>query len=369
MNQFGLAHYVPILRWKQAERTALSRLYEDDSKNVTPLIEVVPENFVRKVPKAPTVTLSMDDVINKMGWQISKCWGERPFYIDLSLISAETLYQGHNHFLTLLSQYASTLRLSLIPVVGIRKDGEYLSAVLDAIRIHNQGACLRLTEEDIKRSTLPKEISTLLSVLKTAPESVDLMVDFKNAQQNIPKFDGLCKILPNIDKWRNYIVAGGAFPEDLSGLKKNDIHRLPREEWTWWREQAINKQTARRFPLYSDYTIQYPKYRDRKGPMNYSASIRYTSENDWVIMRGESVFAEDGPGAGQWPANAALLCQQQEYCGNNFSYGDGYIKEKSAAYDKPGSATTWLGAGINHHMTFVVRQLAMLFAVSAAALS
>ena len=69
------------------------------------------------------------------------------------------------------------------------------------------------------------------------------------------------------------------------------------------------------------------------------------------------------------PANAQLLCERPEYSGDNFSYGDKYIKEMISQYDNPGSPTTWLKAGINHHMTFVVRQLATLAGTSTVALS
>jgi Beta protein len=42
---FGPSHYVPILRWKQAERFALHYLHEEDRKRITPLIELTPLTF------------------------------------------------------------------------------------------------------------------------------------------------------------------------------------------------------------------------------------------------------------------------------------------------------------------------------------
>jgi hypothetical protein len=369
MIQFDPTHYVPILRWKRAEQTALAQLYEHDSICLTPLVELVPENFELKDAKEHITKLSIDEVINKVVGQLCRYWGERPFFIDLWLPSPHILTQGPNHFLAMLGQYASILKLSLIPVTGIARDDPYQSAVRTVISIHNQGACLRLTHDDIKRPTLAKDINTILSFLELSPELVDLIVDLKIIDQSAPKFNTLCKLVPSIGKWRNFIIASGAFPEDLSGLRKNDIYRLPRTDWISWRDQAMVRPSVMRLPIYSDYTIQYPQYQHRTGPLNYSASIRYTADDYWVIMRGESVFAEDSPGRVQWPANALLLCEQPEYCGDSFSYGDSYIKEKSGEYDKPGNTTTWLRAGINHHMTFVVRQISTLFGSSAVASS
>lgn len=51
-----------------------------------------------------------------------------------------------------------------------------------------------------------------------------------------------------------------------------------------------------------------------------------------------------------------------EYRGAAFSAGDAYIFDKANHPTPTGNARTWLQAGFNHHMTFVVRQIASLFA-------
>jgi len=371
MNRFNSMSYVPILRWKRAEQSALAKLYERDRICVTPLVELVPENFEQKDAEGNINRLTVSEVVNKVGRQIFQYWGERQFFVDLWLLSPDHIDQGPSDFLTQLSRYASTLSLSLIPVTGIARDGAYQSAVRAAVKMHNQGACLRLTRDDIERASLAQDINNLLSDLKISMESVDLVIDFQIIDRSVPEYKTLCKLLPSIDKWRNFIVASGAFPQDLMKWKKNDIYRdCLRNDWISWRDQAISRRSVVRFPIYSDYTIQYPQYRGRIEQSNYSASIRYTADEYWVIMRGEGVLNDGGPGASQWPANALLLCEQPEYkcCGDIFSYGDKYIKEKSGKYDKPGSARTWLQAGINHHMTFVVRQIATLLDSSTVAL-
>jgi len=369
MNKFGSTHYVPILRWKLAEKTALAQLYKHDSTCLTPLVELVPENFIRKDAKSGKITkLSTNEVINKVVGQLAKYWGERPFFIDLWLLSPDTLTQGSSHFLAMLGQYASILKLSLIPVTGIARDGTYQSAVHTVLRTHNHGACLRLSLEDIKRPTLAEDINTLLTFLELSPELVDLIVDFQITDQSAPTFNALCRLIPNINRWRNFIVASGAFPEDLSGLQKNDIHRIGRTDWISWRDQVATKPPIPRIPIYSDYTIQHALYLKRIGRAHYSASIRYTGEDYWIIMRGEDVFKRDGLGFEQWPAQAILLCDLPEYCQETFSEGDEYIKQMSLQRKKTGNIVTWLRAGFNHHMTFVARQLASLHGSSIAAL-
>jgi hypothetical protein len=119
-----------------------------------------------------------------------------------------------------------------------------------------------------------------------------------------------------------------------------------------------------RHATFGDYTIQNGAFLEPPSRPNISASIRYTTDENWVIMRGEGLRNKDGPGHDQYPANAELLCGRDEYCGEDFSYGDAYIRERYENPQKTGNPETWLRAGINHHVTFVVRQIARLFALS-----
>lgn len=80
-------------------------------------------------------------------------------------------------------------------------------------------------------------------------------------------------------------------------------------------------------------------------------------------MRGEGVYHKGSPGLQQWPANAHILCAQKEFCGPTFSYGDGYIHRMGSQFSDTGSPETWLRAGVNHHLTFVTRQVATLCGV------
>lgn len=369
LKRFAPRHYVPILRWKEAERAALSQLDDRDSIHLTPLIELVPENFVQVDAKGHTTKLSKSNVTNKVAGQLFKCWGERPFFIDLWNLPRDILTAGSNHPLNLLAQYASVMKLSLIPVTGLTRDQAYQFTVGEVLKMFNLGACLRISPEDIKRPTIHRDLSDILTFLNLTPEETDLLVDFQIIEHSAPTFDILCGLIPNMQSWRNFIVTSGAFPKDLSGLKKNQQHTIPRLDWTIWRDQAIAQSQANRLPTYSDYTIQHARYSRRAGQLRYSASIRYTSDDCWIIMRGEDVFNRDGPGFRQYPDWAILLCDLPEYCGETYGSGDKYIKEMSLQSTKTGDASEWLQAGINHHVTFVVCQISTLLGSSAVALS
>lgn len=362
MKQFSSRHYVPILRWKEAERTALSQLHESDSIFITPLIELVPENFIRKDRKGKIIILNTDGVINEIVRQIYQSWGERPFFIDQWLLTPTIIKQDTSYILEMLGECAIIHNLSLIPVTGLSRDVLYQESVKKVLGIHHQGACLRLFIDDFKSPTLKKDIDKLVVLLNLPPESLDIIVDFRITDQPPQKFDAIYSKMPSVEKWRNLIIASGAFPEDLSKLHKNDVHYLERTDWISWKDQVTSKSLPR-IPIYSDYTIQHARYIRREGQAYPSASIRYTSDDYWLIMRGEAI-KRDGPGPAQWQANAMLLCDMPEYCNHTFSEGDKYIKEISLQRKETGNTTTWLIAGINHHMTFAVHQIANLSGIS-----
>lgn len=63
---FGPADYVPILRWKQAERYALKNLHDDDRARTTPLIELTPTIFKsRRTAKQEPQMLDPAQVLGK----------------------------------------------------------------------------------------------------------------------------------------------------------------------------------------------------------------------------------------------------------------------------------------------------------------
>lgn len=134
---------------------------------------------------------------------------------------------------------------------------------------------------------------------------------------------------------------------------------ISRTDWSQWKSYQESVTGGVRRASYSDYTIQHPIYKELKFPPNYSASLRYTIENQWIVMRGQGVRTKGSSGHAQYPALASLLCERPEFCGGGFSYGDRYIysQGQNILNPNPGNAKTWIEAGLNHHMTYVVAQV------------
>lgn len=172
-----------------------------------------------------------------------------------------------------------------------------------------------------------------------------------------PNLQSLCAALPQLSKWRSFTVLSGAFPKDLQDLEKDSVHTLPRDEWFYWREQVQILPRGMRWPTFGDYTVQHAIFEEPAEGCNPSASIRYTHYDYWVIMRGHGLTHKGSLGNAQYPAEAQLLCERDEFCGAGFSRGDRYIYESWQPPEKRGTPLTWIRAGINHHMVYTVRQI------------
>jgi hypothetical protein len=365
---FDHVHYVPVLRWKRAEKHALCELFRHgtDTTRLTPLIEIVPTAFD---PQRSGKAKSVDDVLSQTADDILNYWGLDRVFVDLWLLPPEVRSINGRHPFETLGEHARQRQLSLIPVTGLdrSRDASYQSAVASLLRTDHLGGCIRLQLNDMQRSNLQSNLDRLLVNLNLSPEKVDLLVDCQIVANSSPDFASLCARIPYLHRWRTFTVASGNFPRDLTGFAVG-LHKLERLDWLTWRDQVIGTSVVPRRPSYGDYTIQHPIYVEPPPGANPSASIRYTSDEHWLIMRGESVR---NVGHKQYPALAQLLCELDEFCGANFSYGDSYIQERSLELEKPGgikkpgSVETWLRAGINHHLAFVMHQIASLFGILA----
>jgi hypothetical protein len=367
---FDHTQYVPILRFKESERLALKGLFIEDRLKVTPLFELSPnlieQNTTNGAGKNASTqkAICRDTIFSKVVQDILACWGRLPFFVDYELIERLIPFTKKDHPVNSLCRAAIAENLPMVLVTGLNRPSAYQMAVKDYCKKTNIGLCLRLTVEDLRNEQLETEIQNLLSYFDIEYRHVDLLVDLKLILQNAVKYQEIVERVPQIMSWRTFTVASGAFPKDLSDLEKNQQHEVSRSDWQHWFKQ-ISEFGIKRMPAFSDYTIQHPIYdfNPVQNP-NISASIRYTSDNYWVIMRGEGLRNDNSSGYAQYWANAQLLTERDEFCGRDYSKGDEYISYIASQIQITGNPRTWLRAGINHHIVYTVRQLATTFGTS-----
>jgi hypothetical protein len=365
-------HYVPILRWKQAEKLALHRLRIDDKIKMTPLIELTPAPFLPKRREASTdddnkskllvVTDPTPDpgsVLRRHAKEVLRFWGYSPFFLEVRHLEGTVpLINGKTHCLAFFAELARNYRLKLVPVTGLNPSITHQSAIAEALNSDNNGLCLRVNVAELLDKGFANRSANSLKTFGTSIANSDLLIDYGVFNAEATGIFDLISMVPDVASWRSVIVAQGAFPKDLQGFKPG-AHRIERSDWKTW-VSGLAACGELRWPSFSDYTIQYGQYVEPVENANPSASIRYTLENEWLIMRGEGIFNEDGPGRAQWNANAILLTERDEFYGANFCDGDTYIAEMSRDKKNHGSPMTWIRAGLNHHMSVVLQQIGAL---------
>jgi len=341
--------YVPVLRLKPAELWALRYLAGNVHDSVIPILELIPRNF----PSAEAASVKeMEAYTKEIACKIWNAWGTRPFFLDTMHI--RDLNIVHRVF-DLLGQLDSSDAVCAIPMVTLQTSAVDLIAIRRMAAKLNSGISIRLRRENFDVSDVGASIGTLLATLEVDPLNIDFVVDLGFSAGDVP-FRRLRGRIPQIDEWRSLTVLAGSFPKNLEGMRPG-VHRLRRIEWQHWVNELSILNADERIPQFGDYTVQYAYYVEPPSHPNPSASIRYASDTEWVIMRGEGIRNEGSPGTKQWAANAQLLCGMPEFRGAQFSRGDKEIAERAGRYSDPGGAMTWIRAAINHHIVLTTRQI------------
>lgn len=357
---FKSKHYVPILKWKRAEQGALASLDKKIRKNITPLLQfVMPKSKPQE--QLEDVIKRFEEQLPEISAKINDVWGKSPLFIDVSLLFSTPLKAKA---LDVIVREGNKLGCTLIPVIHLNDDNEIKKSAFAVAKETKNGLCLRLVCSDFSDTTAFDQNITKLLPKELDEKDVDLLVDIKETENNGDKYSkyiGFSQNIPNLAKWRTFIFASGSFPENLSECKLDEENLMPRIDWKSWREN-VNKKLQRK-PAFADYTIQHPIYKEVTQFFPPTSSIKYTLEENWLIMKGKKQKFE------LYLASAAELVKDKRFYGENFSDGDKYIAEKAKHFPQyiknpaikgTGSTETWLKAGINHHLSLVADQISNL---------
>jgi hypothetical protein len=363
---FNYKHYIPILKWKRAEQGALEFLNDKQKEFITPLIQLVMPNE-KKDENLDSLIGRFGEQIDQIPSKIIKVWGYSQLFLDVSL-----LYSLELKIKTLKSviKAGSSLGGNLTPVFYLNDDIEIIKTIENLASKNNIGACLRLVLSDLDDiKSLNEKIKKLILVTGLSVQNVDLLIDIKCTGDNDEKYNKYFKLsqkIISLNSWRTFTFSSGSFPKDLSGCRIDDENLIPRIDWLSWKAFLVDSSVLR-VPAFSDYTIQHPIYDKQVQLFHPTTSIKYTLDNEWLIMKGKKQKFE------MYLANAAILISDNSFKGKGFSNGDDFIYEKAKYYSEymekksqgidskgTGSTESWLKAGINHHLSLVAHQVSNL---------
>lgn len=354
-------HYVPILKSKEGELKALQVTKSATKANMTPLLEIVKIDFDYKLSVEKK---TIEYHLTKIAKNILKNWGtERKIFIDSPLIdNSRKMSDGVTHHLVYIFDDLRMKEINAIPVTGLDRSSSYKEAVKETNENNKKGICLRLKNADFNESNLKTLIDADLNYYNVTPQETDVVIDLASIDSNTAELLPLTisliinNKLPYLNKWRTLILVSSSFPVNLSGIKGDSTVKLERSEWLLWKK--LTTSGLKRIPMYGDYAISHPEILEMNPlQITMSASIRYTCDDNWLILKGRSTKTQ---GYGQFFNLSSDLISMPEYSGSYFSWGDDYISKCALRTVTSGNATTWRQVGCNHHFEKVIDQISIL---------
>ncbi|HYW80695.1 MAG TPA: beta family protein [Thermoguttaceae bacterium] len=364
--KFDHNHYVPCLRWKQGEYQAVLDLSTTARNFITPLIEVPEMGFdFEKGVDSKTI----DKHLEPFAKRVHGKWGTHPCFVDVLHIPSEKVMADGGQPVSFVLDKLRAAGCSAVPVTGLFRNSGCQRAVKRAVSRDGRGLCLRVTIEEAAKPSLKVDTDALLAKAGVNIKDCDLIFDL--GAPNFEPVEGFAKLvetlirkLPYLARWRTFTLMGTSFPSTMAEIKRGPA-TIPRYEWVLYKRLVGSLRKAKvRLPTFGDYGISHPDLLllDMR-KLKPSATIRYTTDDDWFIVKGPNVREN---GFGQYRDHCRMVIASGSYMGPSFSEGDRHISECAAGSASTGNLTTWRKVGTNHHLEKVVRDVSNLFGSSAA---
>lgn len=360
----GNIKYMPILKGKMGEFGAIQKLSKTIKNSINPLIDIpkVPMRFPERIPQ-----YSIDTHLEKIATKIRNAWGaKRPVFIDLFDFDLSTRTSTGIHYLQCIFNNLSLEGVQPIFTTGLDRDADYNQTLRDILSDSQQEVCFRLMDDDLEIiEDLEDELGDLMDELGVTPSDIHLILDFRSIPIDRKKqiINLIVQFITKnslIHDWKSLIIAGSSFPDSLSNIAKNSEVRVPRIEFSIWKLLMQNSKKLKRVPAFGDYGVVYPNAPELDPrTINPSAKIRYTVENDWIILKGHSLKRH--PKYQQYHSLSMKLSNDADFLGSSFSWGDQYILDCGKKNVTTGNLTTWVKVDSNHHLTYVSDQIANYF--------
>lgn len=359
MDPFGPEAYVPIVLAKRGERGALIELADHTRQRLRPLIVVPPIDWDYD-SAAPRKDIHSH--IAEFPKALAASWGSSPAFIDLVHLDDRPVASGR-HALEWVTDQAGQLGLPLVPVVAPDRTAAYVAAAAAVIARDGNGVCVRLPIPDWPGASGPMRLDRLLNALSQSPRDahlvLDLGADTGAAAYNLAASE--LRMLPYLSEWRSVTIAGTAMPQMMPAGQ--GVHELTRNEWLVYRALRGVSPSLERIPSFGDYVISHVNPVVAVDPklMSISATLRYTSGDNWLIAKGAAFKASGGRSQGGAATAPALqrLVRHPGYLGSGHCAAEAWMQQVLMG-GSGGNPEVWRREGTVHHLQVVTEQVASL---------
>lgn len=362
------SHYIPILKARLGEFTALRNMGGARSAQFTPLIEFMPTGDELDDETGEPIPEKVQLTAAKATNRLYENWnGSQDLIVDLHALPP---IDDYFPVVNIIDEFYGRDGSKVIPVCRpMDSDNEKLIERLSESlgRFDKREICIRLSDEDLDERDEPMSttLDRLLGQLSTEPGGVDLVIDFGAVSETSASFAArIARLvivdLPHLNEWKSLTLAAGGFPIALDGVSPWRLTELPRWELTMWRNVRDRLQDKLRLPSFGDYAVAYPSQQAGL-PFAPAPQIRYTASEAWLVVKGRK---NDRRGSAQFFDICEVVAQHSEFT-PELSWGDVQIAEKAQfAHMDPvpngarsGNAMTWRAIGTSHHIAQVVHRL------------
>ena len=349
---FGPRHYVPVLKVKRGEKTALQSVALDLRAEITPLLEIVEWRRSKEKPR-------LSDHLKTAFKDLAKSLRLYPrCFLDAQELESEG-EAGVDQVFT----RAIHTGLQFTPVTGLSRESDTSAA----LRHRERGLAIRLTRAEFEAGNLSLLLRDFMTRHAVEHEATDLIVDLGPVEDMVT--EGVSRFaaqfladVPRLGLWRTLTLSASAFPQSMGVVERKSHAVVARSEWLAWKHLRDGGQPGR-VPTYSDCAIQHPLGVEGFDPriMRASATVRYTLADSWLLIKGESTGRH--PARLQFPQLAKRLAYghlRDHFHGKPHCEGCASIKRAADGQQGLGSPEIWRRIGTIHHITEVMRTLRSL---------
>jgi Beta protein len=347
--------YTPIVKAKLNDLKAVQRLSDDVLAIAKPMIEVLPP------PKGAS---NVDEVLRKLCEQAEKYLGGMEIFLDFYWFGNTSLDSlGENGAIAGFRQLAKK-GIFVTPTYAVDRDPSLWKKLGAVIKLHNRGFCFRVDIDDLddQAPATWNEIKKRAMEIGVSLESMDLLIDMRDVRaiEQEGAINTLLDFLgsePEMEALRSIIIVGSSALKDVTSVPKNDVLAVPRRELSIW-SRLIFERPGLKLLSFGDYGVIHPDFSPRGPSKHMNGKIRYTTGTDTRYCRGNSL--REGAKFAQYFSLAKQVTSEVSYCGPAYSFGDKYVHDCANSNVGPGNLGSWVLADMNHHMTYVSRQIQAL---------
>ncbi|UZE01130.1 beta family protein [Pseudomonas mediterranea] len=329
--------YIPVIKWQKYEQLALKKIDAALLPRVKPCIEA-----------------RTSDQHTNLVKNLHTIWPHET-YVDYSNPSGDLTAQRQAELMGFL-KVAAAAKLPVSPVIG----PAYLAglgvpflqatATFPSVAIRIRLSSFQLNPQVFQLVT--GSLATLKAAGRKAELFVDLGVSPKGwAPADVQAFGVTMQLLSGIGYSSVHLISG-AFPASLASVKTGS-GKFERNDWKFW--EAVSASVPALKIGYGDYGTLSPEWSEQVlERRSNSIAIRYTRDDNWLILRATGKTAPDSVALSQ-----ILVNNYPDFKRKGYSFGDDLLEQRAdpnVALKLKKCGHYHITEAWSHHVAYVLKE-------------